>query len=269
MNYQRIITALIFLFVFPSQSWGDKPSSTLPTLSPHSSQDHPKASQTKDEFWQQLELVGIIINEPNGKNVAFIENRQNNHQDVYSIGAQILGGAKIAEIQAKSVVLEKGGVFHKLALRQSLTDSNSNKSGYQKISPTEWRINAPAMFPSLWDVAKAFTGVRIAKYSRSDDVAGLRINEISQDHLLKEIGFEEEDIVEEINGHSVDSISGLIDYLWKLDGQSDVRVSLDRQGKKKVFKYLTSSCEPSYFRRQVKQATSESGLTGVTASVSW
>jgi type II secretion system protein C len=267
MNYLRLIILLILLPILPTKSWGNNPNTSIPLAD--SPQVPSRTQQTQNEFWKYLELVGIVIDEPEGKNLAFIEDKRNEHQDVYSIGTNVPGGAKVLKITNNGVLLERDGLSHKLELRQSINDSGSDETGYKKLSSNEWKLNARKMFPGLWDVVKTFKGVRVAKFRRSDGGSGLRVNELSDDHLLKNIGLEEGDIVEEINGQHIDNTSDLLDYLWGLDNQSDIVVSLDRQGKKTKLKYHTSSNEPSYSRRQVKQAAQKTGLMGVTAKVSW
>ncbi len=267
MNYLRFIFLLILLSILPTKSWGNNPNPSIPPAD--SPQVPSRTQQTQNEFWKYLELVGIVIDEPEGKNLAFIEDKRNEHQDVYSIGTNVPGGAKVIKIFNNGVLLERNDLSHKLELRQSINDSGSDESGYKKLSSNEWILNAGKMFPGLWDVVKTFKGVRVAKFRRPDGDSGLRVNELSDDNLLKNIGLEEGDIVEEINGQHIENTGDLLDYLWGLDNQSDIVVSLDRQGKKTKLKYYTSSNEPSYSRRQVKQAAKKTGLMGVTAKVSW
>lgn len=221
-------------------------------------------------FWKQLELVGTIVDDIEGKNIAVIENLKDSKQTVYSAGDKLPGGAIITKILANGILLEKDGSSHKLKLRHSLNKAGHSKTAYQRLSQNEWKINAKKMFPGLWDVAKSFKGIRMSRFRCPDGSEGIRLNEISADHLLKKIGFKKGDIVEKINGQRVKSINSLIDYLWKLDDQSDFVVSSGCKGKKRKLTYfITSDNLPPYSRQQIKQTAKKSGLMGIAVNVSW
>jgi len=267
MNFLRFIILLIFLPIFPAKSWGNNCNLSIP---PADFPQSPSAiQQTQNEFWEYLELIGIVLEEPEGKKLALIEDKKNKHQNVYSIGNNVPGGAKLLNIFNTGVLLEKDCLSHQLELRQSINGSNSDEPGYKKLSSNEWKLDAGKMFLDLWDVVKTFKDIRVAKFCCPDGACGLRVNELSDDHLLKNIGFEKGDIVEEIDGQHIDNINDLLDYFWGLDNQSDIVVSLDRQGKKTKLNYHISSKEPSYSRRQVKDAAQKTGHIGVMAKVSW
>lgn len=267
MNYLKLIILLISLSMLPTKSWGNHHNPSIP---PAGIPQVPSMMQ-QSEFWEYLELVGVIIEVPEGKNLALINDKKNDYQDFYSIGANVPGGAKVVNIFKNGVLLEKDNISYMLELRQSIdeSDSDESESGYKKLSSNEWNLNVEKMFPDLWDVVETFKDVRVAEFRCPDGTSALRIDDLSEDHLLKHIGLEKGDIVEEINGQLIDNTSDLLDHLLGLDNQSDIIVSVDRQGKKTELKYHITSNEPSYSHRQVRQAAKKTGLLGVMAKVSW
>jgi S1-C subfamily serine protease len=89
--------------------------------------------------------------------------------------------------------------------------------------------------------------------------------------LLTKIGFEQGDIVEEVNGSPVKNISELISAVWKSDDNSRIAVKAGCQGDQRnlTYHYGNSNKTPNYSSKQIKQAVNAGSSTGITAHVSW
>jgi len=179
---------------------------------------------------------------------AVIENIKTKIQDLYRIG-DIIEGSRIERIDRNKIVLINEG--QREVLNLYVTDSISD--GIEKstepviaqkpdaaeavnvISPTEREINTKAFLARVGGMEAIMKTVEVAPYLEDGQEKGVRITGLEGLSMARFVGFENGDIIQNINGSTVTNRRKAFQILRKARSQSSIEIQLLRgQEEKKL-----------------------------------
>jgi type II secretion system protein C len=179
---------------------------------------------------------------------AVIENVKHKIQDLYRIGDSI-EGSRIERIDRNKIVLINEGQREVL----NLYVSDSISDGIEKstepviaqkpdaaeavnvISPTEREINKKAFLARVGGMEAIMKTVEVAPYLEDGQEKGVRITGLEGLSMARFVGFQNGDVIQNINGSTVTNRRKAFQILRKVRSQSSIDIQLLRgQQEKKL-----------------------------------
>ena len=165
-----------------------------------------------------LTLMGTIIEE-NGESLAIIQEDQTKTQGRYPVGS-IVSGAKVVMILRNKVVLNIDGRDELLVmgiekLRASSPDAEGTDGGAPGKPPVRpsriasgadagtHTISRDVVENSINNMAQMMSEVRIMPFMRDGKPEGFRVSQIKPDSLFRSMGFQNGDVLKNINGQDI------------------------------------------------------------------
>ncbi len=205
-----------------------------------------------------LKLVGLIFAGDPYNGLAMIENTQKKRTSSYMVGDTIQDDAKLLEIYDDRVILErnvgreyvelekfvmptskrkgqapKGGVggvtLDRLASKpppDTFLEDGFERKGMNIKLTEEFKRNilAPEMLTKVLQDAKAEPNLV------GGELKGFRLTRIRENSVYEKAGFQNNDIVEEINGIPLRDAAGAIRLLNQLRSEKEIEVRVNRNG---------------------------------------
>jgi general secretion pathway protein C len=169
-----------------------------------------------------------IVADPGGK------------EDHYSIGDPVPGGAKVSEIHADRIILERNGRFETLRLPKKLMSRGGQSVSHSSANritrrPQAEAANKAAAFSQYREEIKqnpsAFLKyVRATPARENGEFIGFRLQAGQQRGALSQLGLEAGDIVTAINGVQIDSPAKGMKAMQALSEGDSINVTLLRSG---------------------------------------
>lgn len=193
----------------------------------------------------RLTLRGVVANDDVQQARAIIAAADGN-ENTYAVGQEIPGGAKLSEIRADNVLLERAGRFEVLRMpKESIGDVGASRSA---AVPLPGSNNGPLSLDdlrnrSLREIRDELVAnpdavnrlLRVVPIQRGGEFKGFRVMAGSQTHLLERLGFRRGDIVTAVNGVQLDNpIKGLEAVRQITEAQSALEITVLRNGKPQV-----------------------------------
>jgi type II secretion system protein C len=181
---------------------------------------------------------------------AVIENIKTKIQDLYRIG-DIIEGSRIERIDRNKIFLINEG--QREVLNLYVTDSISD--GIEKsiepviaqksdtaeavnvISPTEREINTKAFLARVGGMEAIMKTVEVAPYLEDGQEKGVRITGLEGLSMARFVGFENGDIIQNINGSTVTNRRKAFQILRKARSQSSIDIQLLRNQQEKKLSF--------------------------------
>ncbi len=205
-----------------------------------------------------LKLVGLIFSGDPYNGLAMIENTQKKRTSSYMVGDTIQDDAKLLEVYDDRVILERhvgreyvelekftvpvpkrkgqkaspgiGGVtLDRLASKpppDTYREDGFERKGMNIKLTEEFKRNllAPEMLTKVLQDAKAEPNMV------GGELKGFRLTRIRENSAYEKAGFQNNDIVEEINGIPLRDAAGAIRLLNQLKTEKDIEVRVNRNG---------------------------------------
>jgi type II secretion system protein C len=195
----------------------------------------------------QLRLLATVAGDEEVA-CAVIENVKTKIQDLYRIG-DIIEGTRVERIDRNKIVLVNEG--QREVLHLYVTDGNSDRieksaepviaqkpdaaEAVNVISPTEREINKKAFLARVGGMEAIIKTVQIAPYVEDGKEKGVRITGLEGLSMARFVGFENGDIIQNINGSTVTNRRKAFQILRKARSQSSISIQLLRgQQEKKL-----------------------------------
>ena len=195
----------------------------------------------------QLRLLATVAGDEEVA-CAVIENVKTKIQDLYRIG-DIIEGTRIERIDRNKIVLISEG--QREVLNLYVTDGSSDRiekstepviaqksdaaEAVNVISPTEREINKKAFLARVGGMEAIIKTVQIAPYVEDGKEKGVRITGLEGLSMARFVGFENGDIIQNINGSTVTNRRKAFQILRKARSQSSISIQLLRgQEEKKL-----------------------------------
>ncbi len=193
----------------------------------------------------RLTLRGVIANDDVHAARAIIASA-NGEENSYAVGQEVPGGAKLSEIRADNVLLERSGRFEVLTMpKESVGDGlvDSSAGAAAPLPGSEADSLGDLRTRPLREIRDALVAdpnavnrlLRVVPIQQGDEFKGFRVMAGSQTHLLERLGFQRGDIVTAVNGVQLDNpIKGLEAVRQITEAQSGVDITVLRNGTSQV-----------------------------------
>lgn len=194
----------------------------------------------------QLRLLATVAGDEEVA-CAVIENIKTKIQDLYKTG-DIIEGAQVERIERNRIVLFNRGQREVLNLYVAdgvsvpVAKSAEPVMAQKKpsaaeivtiISPTEREINKKAFLAKVGGTEAILRTVDAAPYIVNGKEKGIRITGLEDLSMARYIGFENGDVIQNINGSTVTNRRKAFQILRKVRSQSSLNIQLLRNKKKK------------------------------------
>lgn len=180
-----------------------------------------------------VRVLGIIHGE---KSVAFIERTLEKSNGIFLEG-DIINNAKIVEIQKDRVIFQIQGNKQMLKIDNPGFQSNEEFS-IKKITPFERAIDRQSLFKNVIKIAQEANNLKITSaLNNKKKIAGLKVMNIPQQGIIKELGLEDNDIIKRVNGFDIKSIPNAIKVYKKIRKNPDIEVEVIRNNSPLILKY--------------------------------
>lgn len=197
----------------------------------------------------QLRLLATVAGDEEVA-CAVIENVKTKIQDLYKTG-DIIEGAQVERIERNRIVLFNGGQREVLNLyvaggvsvpvEKSAEPVMAQKPGFAEvvtiISPTEREINKKAFLAKVGGTEAILRTVAAAPYIVNGKEKGIRITGLEDSSMARYVGFENGDVIQNINGNTVTNRRKAFQILRKVRSQSSLNIQLLRNKKKKELSF--------------------------------
>lgn len=204
-----------------------------------------------------LRLVGVIFSGDPYNGLAMIENTQNHKTSSYMIGDKLVENAVLDQIWDDRVILDRGGgreflEMGRFELRSGRTKSSGRPSGGPAPLGKITTHGAPQEFKEDGFERKGSAITLTEEYKRNllspdnltkvlqdakaepnmvgGTLQGFRLTRIRENSAYEKAGFQNGDIIEEINGIPLRDAGGAIRLLNQLKNEKDIEVRLNRNG---------------------------------------
>ncbi|MHC4537184.1 MAG: type II secretion system protein N [Planctomycetota bacterium] len=179
---------------------------------------------------------------------AVIENVKTKIQDLYKTG-DIIGGVQIERIDRNKIVLFNAGQREILNLYVAdgisdriekstepvIAQKSDAAEAVNVISPTEREINTKAFLARVGGMEAIMKTVEVAPYLEDGQEKGVRITGLEGLSMARFVGFENGDVIQNINGSTVTNRRKAFQILRKARSQSSIDIQLLRgQQEKKL-----------------------------------
>ena len=219
---KRIISIItvILLLATPALSMPKKP---LPTI------------ELKGVKLRGTAVSGIVTS------IAIIEDTTTNRNYWYKIGDQLCGG-KIVQIHRGAIVLDMNGKLYLFGLPQGAIISSSDialsQRGLQderelilgkKTGDNTWEVKMDSAIEMLTNVSRIMKEARIRPYFAIGKAAGIRIDRIKGESVIKKMGLKDGDVIKGVNGFGLMSPTKIFEAYRKYRNNRLIQLQLLRE----------------------------------------
>ncbi len=194
----------------------------------------------------KLRLVGTLIGSGTLSG-AVLEDTAKKTQKFYHVNdAVIPGKVSLAHVQKASVILKVGNSYGILKARFTAEDDGgqavavggtSSPHGIRKLDSNHWLIEARAVHSAVRNLNQLMMQARAVPNMVGGKPNGFRIVEIQPGSLYQEVGLLPGDVIESINGMSMNDPQNFMKALSTLGTATEVSIDLVRNGAPQTFNY--------------------------------
>lgn len=219
----------------------------------HNSVNQNPVQETKENpisiLKTQLHLLATVAGDEDVA-CAVVENVKTKVQDLYRIG-DLIEGVQIEKIDRNKIILFSDGQREVLNLYVAGSTSEkpepvSKPVVAQKtdasdivnvVSPTKREINKKAFLARVGGMEAILKKVKVVPYLEDGKEKGVRITGLEDFSMARYVGFENGDIIQEINGSTVTNRRKAFQILRKVRSQSSINVQLLRNQEQKKLSF--------------------------------
>ncbi|MBN1805968.1 MAG: hypothetical protein JW837_12020 [Sedimentisphaerales bacterium] len=197
----------------------------------------------------QLRLLATVSGDEDVA-CAVIENVKTKVQDLYRIGDTV-EGTRIERIDRNEVVLFSGGQREVLNLyvaertsekietapEPSVAQKTDASGIVDIVSPTRREINKKAFLAKVGGMEAILKKVKVNPYLENGEEKGVCITGLEDFSMARYVGFENGDIIQNINGNTVTNRRKAFQILRKVRSQSSINVQLLRNQQQKKLSF--------------------------------
>jgi general secretion pathway protein C len=245
-NYQVISTRNIFNANPPKEA-----------LVPEKPPEPPPVIKEIQVTQLQLKLVGTVAGTSGRRYVIIEDLSKRGAQAVYQIGDTIQS-AVIAEISPMCVLLDRGdGPYESLCFQQDgetkadtrtaarpppaapppPAASRNADEGIVQVDPGTWRLSRELLMEQLSNFATLSTQAQFMPYTVQGQPQGTRITRLTPGSMLQKIGLQTGDILQKMNGISMNSPEEALRAFQQLQSEATVRLDVLRQNRATTLTY--------------------------------
>jgi general secretion pathway protein C len=224
-----------------------------PKDAPEPPKEPPPPVNTEIQATQlQLKLVGTVAG-ANNQDYAIIEDlTRRGAQALYQVGDTIQN-VVIAEIRPTCVLFDKGGQYESLCFqhdgaeakgaqgRQPLpppaTSQSQGDGGIVRVDAATWRISRGLILEQFGNFGNLSAQARFMPYAVQGQPQGFQLVRLVPGSFLQKIGLQNGDVVQRVNGLSVNSPAEALQAFQQLQNEATVRLEVLRQNRATTLTY--------------------------------
>ena len=197
----------------------------------------------------QLTLMATIIATPAQYSVALIQD-ESGSSNTYGVGYDLIGQATITKIEKNRVYFQRntsdqieyieiGGEEAKSDSPKTAKKGDASEDGdVQKVGNNKYVIDQSVLDEILSNPEKLYTQVRVTPHKDQDgNIDGYRMTGIRRKSLFYKLGIKNGDIVHNVNGQPLNSLSAAMDAYNSLGNSRDFNFDVTRRKNKQTFEY--------------------------------
>ncbi len=182
------------------------------------------------------QLVGTIVGF-GAPSYAVIENGESHEQGLYRVGDALDAQTRVADVEREKVVLRRGSERIELVVVSAGATGESGGGGVRKIGENRWSVDPRAAQEALGDMNKLLTQAQILPAFSGGRPDGFRVASIVPGSFFDQIGFQNNDVLQRINGVEIRDPDSFIRVFAQLKDETRISVDLMRGGRKQTFQY--------------------------------
>lgn len=188
-------------------------------------------------------LLGTMVSNLEQYSFATIQESGKKETENYRIGDMILGTAKIYQIVRNRVYFTNGGRKEYLEVDNmpSLFKSGSptasvpsTSSGGVKVDGNKVTVQKSKVDSTLQDLNQVIQQARMVPNYDNGQVDGFKIFGIRNGSIFKDLGLQNGDVINRINGTQIDSIEKALPMLQLLKTENSHTIDITRKGQKQT-----------------------------------
>lgn len=240
-TYQSISTRNIFNANPPQE--GDRAQQKVPPP-----EDTIKATEL------QLKLVGAAAGDPHQRYAIIEDLNSRGAQTVYQIGDSIQG-ALVVDISPNCVVLDKGGgQYESLCFEHETNGAKLRQrsprqarlkppaqdvgdGGIVRIDGATWRVSRELILDQFSNLGALADQARVVPYLLQGQTQGFRLTRLKSGSLLQQIGVQNGDVLQKVNGLNITSPNEALQAFQQLQNESTVRLEILRRNRATTLTY--------------------------------
>jgi len=190
---------------------------------------------------QSLTLKGTLFTQSLNP-LAIIEDARNGNIVMYELGDDV-DGLRIAQIRRGEIILNSPEGEYRLSLPdggvlQNTTSMENDEKWYHVAREGNTITTDKETISGV--IARArniMRNVKIGPYSANGKNCGIAISKLEEKGILKEIGIKQGDVIETINGLTLNSPYQIFNAYRKLKGKDELEVRILRRAKPLILTY--------------------------------
>ena len=185
-----------------------------------------------------LELLGIAIGNIKDP-IAFIKDLASDKQGIYRLGS-VIREAKVTRITMGEVVLDRNGRKETLRLSKramAWAGMNKGNSAIISVSTDKITVSKNGLLNESGNILNTLRNIKVKPYYRAKEVMGMMLEGVPEDSIIAQAGIRNKDIIKTVNNQTIDSYQKALQVFNKARSQSEIKVSLLRDGQVKNLSY--------------------------------
>lgn len=201
----------------------------------------------------KLNLVGAATGDAHQR-YAIIEDLSNRGaQTVYQIGDNIQG-AIVVEINPSCIVLDKNGQYESLCFQHEsngaailnrpqrpspsvTTSQDMGDEGIMRVDNATWRVSRELILEQFSNLGALSNQARVVPYLVQGQTRGFRLTRLRAGSLLQQIGVQNGDVLQKVNGLNITSPTEALQAFQQLQNESTVRLEILRRKRATTLTY--------------------------------
>jgi general secretion pathway protein C len=201
----------------------------------------------------QLKLVGIVAGSDHQRFAIIEDLSRRGSQVVYQVGDTIQTAA-ITSIRRDCVDFNNGGRPEELCFQQDGMDGKALQSppasprppttsrqpddtGIMQIDAATWRVSRELLLEQFGTFGNLSAQARMMPYLVQGQPQGFRLVQLVPDSTLQKMGLQTGDVLQKINGLSINSPAEALQAFQQLHNEATVRLELLRQNRPTTLTY--------------------------------
>ncbi len=199
----------------------------------------PEAPAVKSDIGATL-LGTTVFSNPQSS-FASIQTKSSGESKSYYIDHEILGEAKVYAIERNRVYFFRNGRKEYLEVDRlpSIITSRSTSGAVPaqsgiKVDGNNVKISRDKVDSTLGDLNQVIQESRMVPNFENGQVTGFKIFAIKASSIFDQLGLKNGDVIERINGTTIDSIEKALPMMQMLKSESNIKIDIKRQGVKQT-----------------------------------
>lgn len=198
----------------------------------------------------EVTLLGTVVAVPPEYSVALIKDNRSNTSGPYGLGDNILNEGTIIGVEQKRVLIQRsnnnieyieiGGAEGKDGGKSKTKggDAGGEDGGVTKDGPNKYIVDQAVLDQLLENPEQLATQVRVIPHKDdSGSIDGYRLSGIRRNSIFYKLGVKNGDIIHNVNGMPLDSMSSAMDAYNSLGSSKNFSFEITRRRQKQNFEY--------------------------------